>query len=105
MAKISCLVGYASGQKETKPDVFEETYEEHRMKGDLIKLYKQAAAGDLRIDDASLDNRFSLVGGSFAFANFSKIKYVEYLGQKWKVTGVEVERPRLILTVGGVWNE
>lgn len=104
MSKVACLVGYATGQEETDTDVFKETYEEHQMRGDIVKLYKSEVAGDQRYDEMQLNNQFSLVGGQFAFANFSKIRYVIYLGQKWKVTGVEVRVPRLILSVGGVWN-
>jgi hypothetical protein len=30
--------------------------------------------------------------------------YVEFMGTKWKITNVEVQYPRLILSVGGVYN-
>ena len=33
------------------------------------------------------------------------MRYVEFMGAKWKISSVEVQYPRLILTVGGVYND
>ena len=40
----------------------------------------------------------------YAYDHFFAIKYVKWMGAYWKVTNVEVQRPRLKLTVGGVYN-
>lgn len=105
MSKFSGMVGYVSGQTEVSTDVWEETYEEHLMRGDVVRNSKQQIQGDTRYDDVQLSNELSLVGGAFAYKNFSNIRYVWYLGQKWKVTNVEVARPRINVTLGGVWPE
>ena len=40
----------------------------------------------------------------YAYEKFSSIVYAEFMGAKWKVTDIEVQHPRLILTIGGLWN-
>ena len=37
-------------------------------------------------------------------SHFFAIRYVKWAGTRWKVDDVEVKRPRLKLTLGGVWN-
>ena len=57
------------------------------------------------IDDLRLSNRFSVIGNTYFFENFHLMKYVLWSGVKWKVTNVNVEFPRLVITVGDVYNE
>ena len=103
MSRIACLVGYATGQ-ETVNDITTEKYSEHQMFGDLVRNYKQEIPGDTRYDELQMANNLSLVAGEYAYQNFANIRYAIFMGTKWKVTSVEVQRPRLILTLGGVWN-
>jgi hypothetical protein len=50
-------------------------------------------------------NKIEIIADPFAFGNFSRIRYVEYMGQKWRVTSATpVGGPRISLNVGGVWN-
>ena len=37
-------------------------------------------------------------------SNQKRMAYAEIMGTKWKISEVEVQYPRLILTIGGVWN-
>ena len=55
-------------------------------------------------DDIAFENNFSIVADAYAYENFANMRYVVWNGSKWRVTNVEVRRPRLILTVGKVWN-
>ena len=90
-------------QEERAPSVWEEVITEHPYRGDILKFTnKQESAGVN--DDINVSNRLSIIGDPYAFNNFQHIKYVCWMGAKWKVTDVEVERPRLILTLSGVWN-
>ena len=52
-------------------------------------------------DNSSFNAKLSIVSDPFAINNFHSIKYAEYMGIKWKVTSVEIIRPRLMLTLGG----
>ena len=49
-------------------------------------------------------NKISILADPFAYQNFSNIKYVEYMDALWNVESIEVQQPRLILNVGGVYN-
>ena len=56
-------------------------------------------------DDVNISNEISIVADPFAYQNFHAMRYVEFMGAKWKISSVEVQYPRLILTVGGVYND
>jgi hypothetical protein len=32
------------------------------------------------------------------------MRYVEWMNARWKITSIDVKRPRVILTIGGVYN-
>ena len=69
--------------------------------GDLTKPVNKWAAGSGENDDKSFSSQLSIVSDPFANENFHSIKYAEVFGVKWKVTAVEIIRPRLLLTLGG----
>ena len=103
MAKYAGLVGYVT-QTETKPGVWGSVEEEVKMRGDVIRLSSAVEQNTKVNDNIDIRNRISLVANQYAYANFSNLKYIWYLGQKWKVTSVEVQRPRLICELGGLYN-
>ena len=55
-------------------------------------------------DDLSLSNVISIIADPFAYENCSHMAYAEIMGAKWKISDIEVQYPRLILTIGGVYN-
>lgn len=103
MAKFSGIIGFAES-KETSPGVWEEKIVDRPYKGDILRNYVQWNSGDKVNDDISLNNSFSIVGDAYLFAHLGVIRYVKWMGSCWKVTSIEPQRPRLILTVGGVYN-
>lgn len=108
MAKYAGLVGYVT-HTETRPGIWENVTLERSMRGDVLRLSSRTDgdgrfASDNINDSFSMNHRISLVADPFAYENFPHLKYVSYLGSKWIVTSVQVERPRLIVTLGGVWN-
>lgn len=96
-------VGYKI-EKETVPGVWEASITERSMVGDVIGLGSSTRPNEKVNEDIQLNNQISIVADAFAYENFTNIKYITLLGQKWEVTGVRVNRPRLILTTGGLWN-
>lgn len=104
MAKFYGNVGYAITE-ETKPGVWMPRIVDKPYYGDLIRNSRRLENTSKVNDDVSLKNQISIVADPFAYENFHNIRYVEYLGAKWKVSNIEVQYPRLVLTVGGVWNE
>lgn len=103
MAKWFGKIGYVVTE-ETEPGVWEETVTEREYFGDMTSdRRKRQNSGEVN-DDIILSNVISIVADPFAYQNCSNMAYVEIMGSKWKISDVEVQRPRLILTVGGVYK-
>lgn len=103
MAKFYGAIGYAVTE-ETKPGVWTEKIVEHAYYGDLTRNTRRLQSADQLNDNIDVANEISIVADPFANENFHSMRYVEFMGAKWKVTSVEVQYPRLILTLGGVYN-
>lgn len=103
MAKFYGVIGYAV-TKETAPGVWTEEITEQSYYGDLTRNMRRLQdSGDLN-DDINVANEISIVADPYANANFHSMRYVVFMGAKWKISKVEVQYPRLILTLGGVYN-
>ena len=96
-------VGYAN-TVETAPDVWEDVITEREYFGDAIRLTRRLEGADEIIDDIAVSVSISIVADPYAYNNFHTIKYVEYMGNKWKVSSVDPAYPRLNLTLGGLYN-
>ena len=104
MAKFYGPIGYAISS-EIRPGVWKDTVTEKPYPGDVIRnTSKWTTTSDSTNDDLNVSNQISIIADPFAYQNFHCIKYVEFMGAKWKVTSVDVQHPRLLLTLGGVYN-
>ena len=103
MPKFYGSIGYAIS-KETAPGVWEEDIIEHQYSGDVYRNTRKLQSGNQVNDNIDISNEISILSDPFANENFHSMRYVTYMGAKWKVSSVEVRYPRLILTVGGLYN-
>lgn len=103
MAKFYGKIGYAN-TVETKPGVYEEQIVERSYYGDLIRNTRRLQSADQVNDDINISNEISIVADPYATNNFHTMRYAVFMGTKWKILNVEVSYPRLILTLGGVYN-
>lgn len=103
MAKFAGLVGYVT-EEETALGVWSPVETPKRMKGDMLRQSSSSQNGDKVNSDITLNHRVSLVGDAYAFGNYFNIKWIEVNSRKWEVESVEIKSPRLIVTVGGLWN-
>lgn len=104
MAKMVAIVGYGI-PTETSPGIWEDKIQTSNVVIDTSRFNSRWVPNtNSSNDDLSLNVQCSFIADAFASQRFAYIKYVEYLGTKWKITGVEVQHPRLILTLGGVYN-
>jgi hypothetical protein len=103
MAKFYGVIGYAVTE-ETEPGIYEERIVEKEHFGDVIRNTRRLSNAAKVNDDITISNQISIVADPFANNNFHSMRYVSFMGSKWKVTEVEVQYPRLILTLGGVYN-
>lgn len=104
MAKFFGNVGYAVSS-ETVPGVWKESIVLHKHYGDILQNHMRPQSDNKVNDNITMSNQISIVADPFAISNFHNIKYVEYMGTNWKVTSVDVQYPRLLLTLGSVYNE
>jgi len=103
MAKFYGKVGFSKA-KETGPGIVQMISEEREYTGDLIRNNKKVTSTDKVNDNISISNQISIIADQFINDNLFAISYVEWMGSLWKVTDIEVQRPRLLLTLGGVYN-
>ena len=104
MAKFYGAIGYGI-TSETSPGVWTDSIIERHYRGDVLQNYRKVSQGESINDNIDVSNRLSIVSDPFAMQHFHTIKYVKWMGAAWKVTTVDAsQRPRLILTIGGVYN-
>ena len=103
MAKFHGKVGY--GQTVDKGNgVHELVITERSYFGDVVRNARRLERDDKIISDVSPDNSISIVADAYANGHFFAIKYVEWMGALWVVSSVDVQSPRLVLRLGGVYN-
>lgn len=89
---------------ETAPGIYEEVATERFYYGDVVREARRLERGDKVNDGLNVNNSFSLMGDAHAFRSFMDIRYLVWEGVPWKVTDVEVRPPRLIFSIGGLYN-
>ena len=103
MAKFYGVIGFVE-TVETSPGIWEESATERNYSGDVIKDSKHWQAGENLNDNLTINNKISIIADPFAYENLPMIRYVKWMGVSWKITNIDVERPRLILSIGGIYN-
>ena len=104
MERFYGAVGYAE-QQEVRAGSWKDIITERMYTGDVLRHVSKTRDGEGLNDNLVTDNRISIVADPYAYENFFLLRYICWHGAKWKVMSVDVQRPRLILTIGGVYNE
>ena len=104
MAKYYGKIGFRI-LSEIRPGVY-DTPEivEHPYYGDVLANRKRFQTGEGVNDDLDIQNQISIVADPFALEHFHNMAYILWMGTAWKISSIEVQYPRLILTIGGVYN-
>lgn len=103
MAKFYGPIGFAE-TVETTPGVWKEQTIERDYYGELIRNTRRLQTDDKLNDDINISNEISIIADPYANDHFHSMRYAKFQGAKWKVSSVEVKYPRLILTLGGLYN-
>lgn len=103
MAKYYGKIGFAT-MTETTPGVWTEEIVERNYYGDWVRNTRKLQTSEQVNDDIVIQNTLSIIADPYAMETFHAIRYAIYMGQKWKVTSVEVNLPRLSLSLGGTYN-
>ncbi len=103
MAKFFGKIGYGK-PVETSPGVWEDAIVEFPYYGDVVETSRALVVGEKLNYDLTVGNSISIVADAYANENFYAIRYIEWAGTLWTVANVKVERPRLLLRLGGVYD-
>ena len=103
MAKYYGKIGFAESV-ESATGVHVEKIVERNYYGELVRNSRRLQSANQLNDNINISNEISIVADPYADKNFHMMRYIEFMGTKWKISNVEVQPPRLILTAGGVWN-
>lgn len=103
MAKFFGQVGYVL-TTETTPGVWTEETTVRQYYGEVVRNSRNWQTGESINDNLTLNNEISILADPFAFENLSAMKWVEYMGAKWRINNVDVSYPRITLRFGGVYN-
>ena len=87
-----------------RQECISEVVTERPCSGDILRNTKRWENGEQVNDNLTIDNRFSIVADEYAISNIQIMRYLKIMGSSWKITSFEIQRPRIILTVGGVYN-
>ena len=103
MSRFCGIVGFVS-QNPTRPGKYEQFADEREYYGDIFRNTRRFESGVGGNDNLVLNNQISIVADDYAYDHPGDIRYVRWMGACWTVTNVEIQRPRLLLTVGGVYH-
>ena len=104
MGKYCGTIGYGES-KETVPGVWKMEITERTVYGDVFRDSRRLEKNENLNDNISVATKISFLADPYANQNFHLIKFASYMGTLWKVVLAEPEFPRLILTLGGVYND
>ena len=90
---------------ETKPGLFEETIVFKPAKGDVLRNIKRDSSSSTVNEKIAVNNSISIVADPYAREHFFNIACAKWQGALWKVSSVDVQYPRLVLELGGPYNE
>lgn len=108
MARFSGTIGFLRTEEtdpEEHPGVYVEVLKEKRYYGDVLSNSRRWDQNGNLNDNLAVNNRISVVADTFAREHLGAMKFVRWLGDTWKITNVEIQYPRIILTIGGQYHE
>lgn len=103
MAKWYGQIGFAVAL-ETDTDVWTESIIERSYYGDVLRNNRSNNSDNQINEGFNISNQISFVADPYARENMYRMKYVTFMGTKWKINSVDVEYPRLTMSLGGLWN-
>lgn len=103
MAKFYGVIGYGE-PVETSPGVWQDSIVEHSYYGDVIRNARTLQDDEKINSDLTVGNSISIVADAYANNHFFAMRYIAWAGTLWVVSEVEVQSPRLVLRLGGVYH-
>lgn len=88
-----------TGHSVYKPQLTEKPYY-----GDVLKNIRRYDSGQQVNDEVKITNQISIVADRFAYENFGYMRYIVWMGQKWKIESATIDYPEINITIGGLYN-
>ena len=106
MAKYYGSVGFLiTKESEDSPGDWVTEIVERKYYGDVIRRKRSWRETTNLNDDIEISNEISILADPYAYHNLGEIRYVTWLGTKWRTTAIDVQYPRVVLSLGGVYND
>ena len=99
MARCSGKIGYVE-HVETSPSVYAEEITERQYYGDLTRHSRKWGSGDGVNDNITFSQNISIIADPYLYDNAHNMRYVIFRGIKWKIKDFEINRPRVIISMG-----
>jgi hypothetical protein len=104
MPKCSGVIGYALAG-ETQPGVWTEGITEKKYYGDIVRDNRKVVDQGEINGSINISNNISVVSNKFMLDNMAFMRYISFANSKWKINSVDIKPPRIIITLGGLYNE
>ena len=104
MPRYHGAIGFQE-QVETAPGVWREQIVEHQYRGEITRNQIRWNTGSEMNDDLRIDNEISIIFDPYFEQHIASIRYITWMGSKWKVTSLSIQRPRVVLQLGGLYND
>lgn len=104
MARYSGVIGFVDFDEQAPGVYVENTFVERHYKGDVLRNTRRWEGSDTLNDNLKINNSISIVADPYAYAHFFAMRYISWMGSFWKITNAEIQRPRIILTIGDVYH-
>jgi hypothetical protein len=105
VARFYGVVGFGTPtESPANSGVWKDVITEKTYSGDVIRDTRRFDGSQKVNADISVGNSISVVADAYLTGNVQAIRYVAWTGTLWTVDSVEVQSPRLILRLGGVYS-
>jgi len=102
--RVSGVIGYGE-QTKIRPGVVEDVIIEKKFRGETVRPPSSGPDEGQKVnDDLRVGVTLSIVAGAYHSTHVHAIRYISWQGQLWKVSNVDVQHPRLILRLGGLYH-
>ncbi len=90
---------------EVSPGIWEEQVTTRKYYGDVTRNQRRYQENAQSVNDnLNISNEISVLGDGYLLENLGRMRWVEFGGAKWKITWINVEYPRIVLTLSGLYN-
>lgn len=91
---------------ETAAGIWEPVVTSRKYFGDVTRNQRRYQENTQSVNDnLNISNEISILADNYALEHYGSMRWVEFQGVKWKITWINLEYPRIVLTLSGIYNE